>query len=76
MDTAETVVLVVALILLTVALFYLMYWLSKRLKISFLIVFIITLFTGGLGLIVLTVMALLPEKDEPKKVSNTKKTKK
>ena len=58
---AEVAIIVIVAILLFLAVIYWMYWISVQLKMSFIVVFIISVFTGGLGLLILTIMALVPE---------------
>jgi len=60
-SSAETAIIIIVSILLFLAVIYWMYWLSVQLKMSFIVVFIISIFTGGIGLLALTIMALLPE---------------
>ena len=59
--SAETAIIIIVAILLFLAVIYWMYWLSVQLKMSFIVVFIISVFTGGIGLLILTIMALVPE---------------
>ena len=72
----EIAIIVIVSILLFLALIYWMYWLSLKLKISFLVVFIISIFTGGIGLFILTIIALVAEnKKENIKSKSSKENK-
>ena len=60
MSSTEDAIFWSVIVLVILVTFYWMYWISKTLKMSFLIVFIISIFTGGLGLLVLTAVAVTP----------------
>jgi hypothetical protein len=68
---AETAIIVIVAIILFLLMIFWMVWLSKQLDIPFIVVFVITIFTGGIGLLVLTIMALLPENKKQHKEINT-----
>lgn len=67
MNLTDTFLLVI-LILLAIMLIWmwitLALWISKRLRIPVLAVLAISIFTGGLGFIVLLILALMKEDDE------------
>lgn len=73
MSSTEDAIFWSVIVLIILVTFYWMYWISKTLKMSFFIVFIISIFTGGLGLLVLTAVAVTPENQKLRAASKKRK---